>query len=151
MIEAGTIELIEAKEVLHRLAADLNQEPHVWLWCYTVQPKFFDRMFIAPRPGKQTRVILDYRQRHRLAEFYETTPGLEVRHWQRNRTQHDKTILCASNGILWITTSNLHQGSFMLANNRAIRITTSHIVNQVSDHFTAQWRISQPAEEGLKP
>jgi len=141
------VQLLDAKDVLPALAEDIHQEPHIKLWCYTVEPNFFERTFLRGRDGMRTSVILDYRQRARLNQFFNTHPGLEIRHWQRNRTQHDKTIICAYTRVVWITTSNLHRGSFMLANNRALRITVDSVFTKCLTQFNDQWKISELVEE----
>jgi hypothetical protein len=141
------VELIEAKEVLPRLTTDLEENKDVCLWCYTVEPQFFDSYFLAKRPAAKTLVLMDYRQRDRLRHFLKIHPRLELRHWQRNRTQHDKTIICVNTGVVWFTTSNLHRGSFMLANNRALRVTAPTVVTKILTTFLEQWQLSQLIEE----
>lgn len=143
---SNTVQLIEAKDVLPRLKADIHLTATISLWCYTVEPKFFEQLFLQGRDLEETRVLLDYRQRDRLRPLQASNPCLHIRHWQRNRTQHDKSILLHSIGVAWVTTSNLHRGSFMLANNRALRLTTALVVTRMEQIFHDQWRMSEPVE-----
>jgi hypothetical protein len=140
------MELIEAKDVLPRMLTDFHNEPTIKMWLYTVEPKFFEQYFLSHREGMHTHVILDHRQRDRLKPYLLNNPGLQLRSWQRNRTQHDKTIICALHHVVWITTSNLHRGSFLLANNRSIRVTSEIVYQRCMSQFDAQWRISQIVE-----
>jgi hypothetical protein len=140
------MELIEAKDVLPRMLQDFTVEPTIKMWLYTVEPKFFEQYFLRNREGLSTKIILDHRQRDRLRPFLGTTPGLQIRAWQRNRTQHDKTIICALHHVVWITTSNLHRGSFLLANNRSLRVTSETVFQKCLSQFEQQWKISQAVE-----
>jgi hypothetical protein len=140
------VALIEAKDVLRQLDADLASEPAVKLWCYSVEPQFFESHFLAPRPNGTTDVILDYRQRDRLQGFLATHPNLRLRSWVKNRTQHDKTLICVHQRVVWITTHNLHRGSFMLARNRALRTTLDSVFDRCFQHFLDDWKISNPLE-----
>lgn len=142
----STIELIEAIDVLPRMLKDFRQEPIIKLWLYTVEPKFFEQYFLKERDGMKTQIILDHRQRDRLKPYLATTAGLQIRAWQRNRTQHDKTIICARQRLVWITTSNLHRGSFLLAHNRSLRVTSEIVFAKCNSQFDEQWKISQPVE-----
>lgn len=145
-MDVTSIELIEAIDVLPRMQADFKLEPSIRMWLYTVEPEFFDQYFLTERADMQTKVILDHRQRERLKPFQRTHPGLQIRSWQRNRTQHDKTIICTLQHVVWMTTSNLHRGSFLLANNRSLRVTNEIVFQRCLTQFDAQWRISQPIE-----
>lgn len=142
--------LIDPPDVLGTLRADIARDPVVLLWAYTVEPKFFRSVFIDPRPQAQTRMIVDYRQRDRLRREHIPTPSCQIRTWVKNRTQHDKTIICAMQRIVWITTSNLHFGSFNLANNRALRITESKVFDLLYERHAQDWKLSTelfPTEE----
>lgn len=140
------IELIPARDVLPRMQQDFPQEEHLKLWCYTVEPKFFEQTFLRNRDNKRTSVLLDHRQRDRLTSLMTKHNGLFIRTWQRNRTQHDKTIILPTLKVIWFTTSNLHRGSFLLANNRAIRVTRASVIRTVERTFEEHWTISTPVE-----
>jgi hypothetical protein len=141
------IELIEPSQVLTRLGRDIAADTNIALWCYTVEPRFFELTFLADQTSKRISVLLDWKQRYRLAWLQHEHHEVHVRHWQRNRTQHDKSILFRDKGVAWVTTSNLHRGSFLLANNRALRLTHPEIVHRMENIFDQQWRISEPCEE----
>lgn len=140
-------ELIEAANVLRRLRADIEAAEKIHLWCYTVEPQFFLHTFAATTHPKPIYVLLDYKQRNRLLEVQRNHPTISVRCWQRNRTQHDKTIVTTNPDVVWVTTSNLHRGSFMLANNKSLRITLPSVHRRISELFSDHWKTSQPCEE----
>lgn len=144
---ADHCELIEAVDVLRRLRADIAAAEKINIWCYTVEPMFFTTTFLANHLPKPIHILVDHKQRNRLLDIQRATPQLYVRCWQRNRTQHDKTIITYNPNVVWITTSNLHRGSFMLANNRSLRVTLPTLHRRMQEIFSDQWKISDPCEE----
>lgn len=147
MIVDNCCQLLEAVDVLPRLRQDIQHATQINVWCYTVEPAFFKATFLDQTSARTINILVDYKQRNRLLELQTADPRLQVRCWQRNRTQHDKTILTLNPNTVWFTTSNLHRGSFMLANNRSMRVTSRLVHTRLYDLFAHQWKISQPCEE----
>jgi len=131
----ANIQVLDAWETWAAIEIELSLSTLVFGWLYLATPAWMDKFIAAAHHSTRFHLIVDNRMTETIAAAIATHPNLTAYRWAKNRTMHDKTLIFPDRGISVIGTTNMTKGSYVLAQNRAVRIDSAHL----AAHLMRDW------------
>jgi phosphatidylserine/phosphatidylglycerophosphate/cardiolipin synthase-like enzyme len=141
------MQVLDAWETWATIRIEISLSTLVFGWLYLTTPAWMDEFIAAGHDTTQFHLIVDDRMSETIAAAIAAHPNLTAYRWAKNRTMHDKTLIFPDRGISIIGTSNMTKGSYLLAQNRAVRIDSAalaaHLMNEW-DYYRSHARLIRP-------
>lgn len=142
--DQANIIVMDGRDTLEALHFDLEKPGTVHGWAYLMDYEFTARLFAPHLENQDISLIVDNKMRSVAADLQYEFARLRCWTWSYNRTMHDKTLLFPAQGLTWIGTHNLTQGSYWMALNRAVRIESSHLTRELNAQWEHDVRSAKP-------
>lgn len=127
----SNVRILDGKDAIGMLRADLAERGPAYAWAYLITSRFCDE-YIAPHlEHSQLYLITDHRQRPIASELVNSNRHIHAWTWSHNRTLHEKTFIFPHLSAVWIGSQNMTRGSWILSQNRAVRIHSRELVEKM--------------------
>jgi phosphatidylserine/phosphatidylglycerophosphate/cardiolipin synthase-like enzyme len=150
----ANIQVLDSWETWATIQLELKHARSVFGWLYLTTQEWLDKFISTAERPIIISFIVDDRMTKAMERACERNPNLTAYGWAKNRTMHDKTLVFPNTGVTIIQTTNMTKGSYLLAQNRAVRIDSAalaaHLMNEW-DYYRSRARLIRPRKTRESP